>query len=156
MNLIDENYNRITLFDNNKDKLFWTFEIEPCDFFLKTCMFWQNVTSDAYTLTIGEGTVTLPYNYYIVIGDYDSGFDCVTPEEIMGRDFDVFTFSNDLAEGTHELTPLHVVGYEEDVVFILPFTKSVFPIMISDTRAMFIINKDSYNKFKELSISEVL
>jgi len=156
MHLIDENYGKIEEFENNKNKLFWTFDIEQCDFFLKSCLLWQNITSDAYTLQIGNGTVTLPYNYYIVIGDYDSGFDCITPEEIMGREFDVFTFANDLHEGSHMLEPLQVTGYNEDIVFILPFVKSVFPIMISNTRAMFIINKDSYNKFKELSISEIL
>lgn len=156
MHLIDENYQRIETFDNNKEKLFWTFDIEQEDFFLKSCMYWQNITSDAYTLQVGNGFVTLPYNYFIVIGDYDSGFDCITPEEIMGREFDVFTFAHDIHEGSHMLEPLIVTGYEEDVNFVLPFVKSVFPVMISDSRAMFIINKDSYNKFKDLSISEIL
>lgn len=156
MYLIDENYTKIETFDDTKSKLFWTFDTEVSDFFLKSCLLWQNVTSDAYTISVGKGVVTLPYNYYIVIADYDSGFDCITPEEIMGRDFDAYTFSNDMAEGTNLLEPIGVTGYDEDVVFVLPFVKSIFPVMISDSRAMFIINKDSYNKFKDLSISEVL
>ena len=156
MHLIDESYKKIETFDNTKAKLFWTFDTEVSDFFLKSCLLWQNVTSDAYTISVGKGSVSLPYNYYIVIGDYDSGFDCITPEEIMGREFDAYTFSSEMNEGSNMLEPIHVTGYEEDVVFVLPFVKSVFPIMISEDRAMFIINKDSYNKFKDLSISEVL
>jgi len=156
MHLLDENYKRIETFDNNKAKLFWTFDMDACDFFLKSCLLWQNITSDAYTLSVGKGSVTIPYNYYIVIGDYDSGFDCITPEEIMGRDFDAYTFSNELTEGSHMLEPIHVTKYEEDVNFVLPFVKSVFPVVISDKRAMFIVNKDSYNRFKDISISDIV
>lgn len=158
MHLIDEYYQKIEVSDNknNKDKMFWTFDVDANDFFLKSCLYWQSVISDAYTLSIGTGTLTLPYNYYIVIGDYDSGFDCITPEEIMGREFDVYTFSNDMSEGSNMLEPVSVIGYEEDVSFVLPFVKSIFPVMISDKRSMFIINKDSYNSFKTLSISDIL
>jgi len=143
MHLLDENYERIETFDNNKAKLFWTFDIDSCDFFLKSCLLWQSITSDAYVLSVGNGSVMIPYNYYIVIGDYDSGFDCITPEEIMGREFDAYTFSNDLNEGSHMLEPINVTDYVEDAVFVLPFVKSVFPTTISDKRSMFIINKDS-------------
>ena len=156
MHLLDENYKRIETFDNNKAKLFWTFDVDACDFFLKSCLLWQNVTSDAYTLSVGKGSITIPYNYYLVIGDYDSGFDCITPEEIMGRSFEAYTFANNLAEGTHELEHIEITGYNEDVNFVLPFVKSIFPVVVSDKRSMFVINKDSYNKFKELSISEIL
>ena len=157
MKLINESYGEIeSLEDNTITNLFWHYDISKKDFFIMTCKVWYNITSDVYLIKIGNHTIRVPYNYYILIGDYDGGLDCITPEEIVGRDFQAFTFSNTLEDESWTLDEIKIVGYEEDVTFVSPFIKGLYPILISDNRAIMISSTDMYQKIKDFTFSDIL
>ena len=157
MKLIDENYNEITtMSDTRVANLFWHYDIEHKDFFIRTCPVWYNITSDAYKVKIGKDIISIPYNYYILIGDFDGGLDCISPDEIIGREFQAFTFANNLEDESWILEDIKIVGYEEDVVFVTPFVKGFFPILTSDKRAILVSSTDMYMKIKDMTFSDIL
>lgn len=162
MILLNEEYKGIkNITDGNTSQLFWVYDtdetdVKERDFYLNNVTLWQNVISDAYQLSIGDGTTWLPFNYHILIGDYDSGLDCLTPDEILGRHFQAISFSNELDESTSSLLDIKVCGYEKDKVFAVPYTKAVYPILISNDKVILVSPKDFYNKIKNTSIGSLI
>ena len=154
MKLIDEKYQAVEKYTT--DQLFWIYDFKQHDFFLKTCLLWHNIKSDAYIIEIGKGVLSIPFNYFMMIGDYDGGLDFISPDEIVGREFEAFTFSKDFSEASWELTKLKIIGYEENQNFVLPFIKYPFPVSINDTKAILVSNNDLYNKIKETSFGDIL
>ena len=166
MILINEKYKGIKKFnDDHHAQLFWSYdfvksddprEVKHLDFFLKTCLLWQNITSDAYKLKIGDSFVWMPYNYHLLLGDFDSGLDCISPEEILNRPFQAITFPNTLDEHNIILKDIKVVGYESEKNFVVPFEKGIFPILAGKDRAVLVSSKDFYNKIKNTTLSGLL
>lgn len=159
MNLINEKYEGIIKSDysnRNKNQMFWVYNPIEEDFFLKTCLIWQNIKTDTYEVKIGDDVISLPFNYYIIIGDYDSGLDCICPEEITGRNFQAFTFSNNIDENSWILKDIKIVGVKEDIDFVIPFVKGIFPVLLSDKRAVLVASSDCYNKIKDISMADLI
>lgn len=154
MKLIDEKYQSVTKYTT--EQLFWIYDFKQHDFFLKNCLLWHNIRSDAYIIEIGRGILTIPFNYFMMIGDYDGGLDFISPEEVVGREFQAFTFSMNFSESSWDLTRLKIVGYEEDQNFVLPFIKYPFPVSIGNNSAVLVSNSDLYNKLKETSFNDIL
>ena len=159
MILLNEKYEQIK--DIKESQLFWIYDVDETDikerdFYLKSVTLWQNVISDAYELTIGDGKTWIPFNYHILIGDYDSGLDCLTPDEILGRSFQAVSFSNELDETTSGLTDMKVTGYKKDMVFSVPYIKAVYPISIGGNKVILVSPKDFYNKIKGATIGSLL
>jgi hypothetical protein len=167
MILINERYKGIRKFntDEHRAQLFWSYDFikdgdpkdsKNLDFFLRQCLLWQNITSDAYKIRIGDASVWLPFNYHLLLGDFDSGLDCISPQEILNRPFQAITFSNTLDESTIILKDIKVIGYEEERTFIVPFEKGIFPILAGNDRAVLVSSKDFYNKIKNTTLSGLL
>jgi hypothetical protein len=160
MKLINEKYKSIInedYVDKNEIPMFWVYDPDKADFFIKTCLLWQNIKTDTYKIKIGKDVISIPYNYHIIIGDYDGGLDCISPEEIVGRKFQAFTFSNDIDENSWILDDLRIVGVEQDIDFLVPFVKGIFPILLSDKRAILVSSiGDCYNKIKNISVADLI
>lgn len=161
MILIDEKYKGISSFRDHHAQLFWTYDFSKdddstLDFFLKSCLLWQNVVSDAYQIKVGDDTVWLPYNYFFLLGDFDSGLDCIAPKEILNRPFQAVTFSNTLEEQSMILKDIKIVGYEHDMSFVIPFEKGIFPILVGDNRVILVSAKDFYNKIKDTTLAGMI
>ena len=163
MLLIDENYKPIKEFGTDLQNLsFWYFNLTPknkqdIDFYIESkCQLWKNLKTDAYELDIGGNEIIIPFNFFFVIAEIDSPLDCISPEEIVGRDFKAFTFAHDMEECSWSLEDVKVTGYHEDVDFIVPFIKSPYPVLISETRAILVSSQDCYNKLKDLDIGNIV
>lgn len=157
MYLLDENHNSIKNLDSYiENQYFWIYNFKDTDFYLKNCTLWQNLKSDAYTLQIGKESITLPFNYYIMIGDYDIGLDFITPEEIVGREFDAFVFSNTFDPQSWELVSMKITGYEHDMSFRVPYVKQPFPVALGERTSILVSNSDMYNKIKDLGFTNVV
>lgn len=158
MKLINQYYEAITEEQvlNEKETMFWEYNINETDFFLKSSLKWYNLKTDVYVLKILEELIYVPANYYIIIGDYDKGLDTIKPLEIVGREFSVLTFSAQLKSNSWELHDLEPVGYEEDYNFVLPDVKAPFPIIVTEKKAILISEKDVYNRLKYLTFSDIL
>jgi len=157
MMLINDNYKKIkNLNECRETQMFWLFDLDEKDFFLKTVQTWYSLKSDAYVLSIGKYELEIPTNYYLLIGDYDAGLDCIPPDEIVGRDFQAFVFSNDFEQDSWELMDIKRKGYKHDREFELPFTKKPFPVMIDDNKAVLISSTDMYSKIKNLGFSDFI
>jgi hypothetical protein len=160
MILLDEKYKGITSYKDHHAQLFWTYDFskddsKTLDFFLKSCLLWQNVISDAYQLKIGEDTVWMPFNYYFLLGDFDSGLDCISPQEIMNRPFQAVTFADNLEESTMILKDINIVGYEENRTFVIPYERGIFPVLVGK-RVILISGKDFYNKIKDTTLAGMI
>jgi len=156
MKFIDNNYKEIYLSDITNDTLYWTYNINEKDFFLKSSKDWYELKSDAYILNIGGAIINIPANFYIIIGDYDGGLDTITPVEIVGREFEAFSFSSNLEVDSWQLEPIHVVGYKESVEFIIPEFKTPIPILTSAKRAILVSEKEVWNKIKHITFSDII
>ena len=157
MYLIDDSYNKIETFEQTVKQRFWIYDITKNDFFVKTCMLWQNITSASYHVQFGNrGSIWIPYNYHIIIGDYEQGLDSITMEELMGRDFQAFTFAKELEVGTMNLEDIKIIGYDENKDYTLPFIKTTYPILINDDTCILISANDCYNRIKHNCISDIL
>ena len=157
MNLLNKNY-KPTNSENIRIKgdEFWYFDIESKDFFLKTTLDWFDLKTDAYVIEVSGKRISIPTNYYMIIGDYDGGLDSIAPFEIIGRQFDLFIYNTTLEANSWSFEPLKIVGYEKNVNFTLPNIKHLISISISDTKAIFVSEKDMYNKIKTLSFTDII
>lgn len=156
MKLLDHNYEP---FENEKgdiNKMFWLYDTKQLDFMLRDCNVWFNVKSDCYIININGQNIYVPESYNIVIGDVDVGVDTISPTEIVGRDFDALTFTNKLDAGSWSLDPIKVVGFEENVDIIFPYTKLPVPVFTSEDRVMLISSDDCYSKIKDLEFSDFI
>lgn len=157
MNLLNKNYNLESSEDiRHKNEGFWYFDIDKKDFFLRPAQNWFDLKSDAYTIKIWDHTIKIPTNYYLIIGDYDAGLDAITPYEVVGRQFEVFMYKTSLEADSWTFEPFKIVGYEKNYNFTLPDIKHLISVGVSDTKAIFISEKDQYNKLKNLSFSDII
>ena len=112
--------------------------------------------TETYLLEVNGAVFRMPANFFLIIGDYDGGLDTIPPYEIIGRDFDVMTFSQELTEDSWSLDRVKVVGYEEDCEFQIPFTKHPLPIAIDAHRAILVSQHDVFNKLKRLDFGDII
>lgn len=156
MYVIDQEYNPIkNIPQAGDDRYFWIYDAEQRDFFLHRSYAWFSLRCDAYVLQIGKDHVNIPTGYHIVIGDIDGGLDSVTPDEIVGRDFDVLTFSRTLDEGSWELKPITVTGYVKNHTFVYPNMNSPFPVVVGERHAMLLSSTDLYKKVGNLGFADI-
>lgn len=153
--LINENYKKVDDTLSNEHKYFWIYDCEQRDFFLQTSIMWFSLKTDCYILSVGGKEVIVPFNFPIMIGDYDAGLDTIKAEEIVGRPFDVVVLDNTLDHTSLELLPVEVIGYKQSVDFLLPQSKHPFPVLISDSRAILIGQQDYYQKIKNAFVGEI-
>ena len=155
MNLIDENYNGLNI---KKDEgvasnHIWYYSTEHKDFFLSDIFTWSNIKSNGYVIEIEGKQTVVPEHFFLAVGDYDIGLDCLQFAEIMGREYTAFTFNRTLEEDSWLLKPMRVVGYEENHSFYYPYFDHMFPIVVGDL-AILVSSKDMYNRVKRLSFGD--
>jgi len=156
MHFLNEEYKPIQDIVAADEKLFWIYDVDKKDFFLRKYHTWYNLRSETYLLEVRGGVFRIPANFFIVIGDYDGGLDTIPPHEIVGRDFDVMTFSTNLTEESWSLDRVRVVGYEEESEFQIPFTKHPLPIVIDSNKAILVSQHDIFNKIKRLDFADII
>jgi hypothetical protein len=157
MNLIDENSKVVDKNDKgNSENLFWVYDLNETDFFLKKTDKWINLSTDSYVINIKGNEIEIPVNYYIIIGDYDGGLDTIRLSEIVGRPFDAFVLDTSLKKGSWSLENISIVGYKQNSNFIIPSIRALYLISISDKKCIIISEKEIYNKLKHLSFSDFL
>lgn len=156
MLFLDENYDQITSLKDHPSRLMWVFDVDKSDFFIRQYQVWYSLSTPTYHMRIAGVEIHIPANYNILIGDYDAGLDIITPNEIIGRNFDALSFHPKLISQSGSLTPIEVVGYTEEEHFLIPFTKNPTPIFISDKIAILVGNTDFYNKIKNLTFDEII
>lgn len=158
MLLLDENYEGFNSIEEGEDitkKHFWLYDLSKHDFFLTTSLIWYNLKSEAYELTIGRHKVMVPANYYILIGDYDVGFDVISPEEVVGRTFQAFTMNSKLSYTTSNFQDFDITGYTEDEKFIFPLTNALVPVKVGSS-IILLSSKNVYTKIKNLCFSDFM
>ena len=155
MNLINEKYEKI---ENMGSKYYFYYDFKEQDFFISKEIAWYELCTDVYTLKIGNNTVDVPFNYNIVIGDFDGGLDIIKPTEILGRDFEAFVFNRTLEEGSWRLEEMKVVGMKEDVKLIYPInTKGgAYPICLGENKSIIISHVDVYTHLKRMDFSDII
>lgn len=153
MKLLDVEYKHIV--EPESDTHFWYYCPERADFFVTESNFWQEMTCNAYVLDFDGHHVYIPEQYYILIGDYDSGLDTIKAMEIAGRDFDVFCFDNKLNEHRWPMERIKVVGYEEDVSFEIPMINKPFPILVDNNRSIIVSRTDLYSDMKNKGFGDL-
>lgn len=162
MYCLDENYNPITDVEGDVTSyFFWTFQASSdakheADFFLEQAITWYGLKTEAYHVQVGKSTILLPANYFVVLADVSAGLDTITPHEICGRDFEVLTFNRTLDEGSWDLKPIRIVGYESETYFTFPSVKVPFPVVVNQSISMLLSEPDPYKMIRDLSFSEVI
>lgn len=158
MYLIDQDYLPIKEVNNSDNEvLYWSFDpdSDQPDFYLNTVNIWFAYTTEAYNIRWSGGEFTVPANYYITIGDIEGGLDTVKPEEVVGRDFDLFMFNRDLEPGSWTLEPFVITGYVEKFQFIFPHTNNPVPIIANDKKCMLVSGSDCYKKIRDLNFLDI-
>jgi len=158
MKFLNEMHEPIADIKGSASKLFWVYEPEEGrrDFFLKRYHTWYCLKGETYLVEIDKHVVPVPANFFMVIGDYDGGFDVVTPSEIVGREFEVLTFHPSLEEDSWGLRPVRIVGYEEEHETLIPFTKKPLPVSVSQDLAIMVSQTDIYYKIKNLDFGDIV
>lgn len=154
MKFINE-YNK-PIDDIMKSNHYWTYNIEDKDFYLNTPVFYNDLNTDAYVIEIGNNKVTIPSNFFVVIADFDGRLDNITPDEIIGREFQAFIFNTLLDYDSWRLEDMNVIDYIEDYEFVLPNISTPFPVAISDEHAIMLSERDIYSKLKKMTFSDIL
>jgi len=152
LNFINEYYGNV----KKGGDCFWIFDIQKDDFFLKSKQANKKLTASSYQITIEDSSIWIPYNFFIMIGDYDKGLDCVIPDEIMGRKFNAIVLSNTLDESTYQIKEMKVTDYRHTMIYDMPFVNTVFPVMLSDSSVIMISQNDMYNKLKNMTIGKLI
>lgn len=158
MKLIDEHYEAVEEREGKEvtDFYHWEFVIKESDFFLLRKPIWHLIKSPSYTIKIGSyGTVRVPANYYLMLGDADGSIDFIKVDEIAGRPFDTLTFKSNMDGRTWSLTEVTVIGYTEEDEHKAPETKNPFPVMVGEDHAIILASSDLYNKMKKVSFIEM-
>lgn len=155
MNLINEKMNALYI---NKDEgcasnHIWYYSTEHKDFFLSDIFTWSSIKSNGYVIEVDGKQSVVPEHFFVALGDYDIGLDSMQFAEIMGREFEVFTFNRQLDEDSWLLKPMRIVGYEEDYLFYYPYFDHMFPIVVGQL-AILVSSKDMYNRVKRLSFGD--
>lgn len=125
------------------------FEFDPkkLDYFPKQHLIWDRITSDIYTVKIGNFEFYVPAGVYVYSGSWDGVTDWIPIEELIDRDITVFT----MAEGMDDwrLDPIELESVSEQSYFI-PTSKNPIPISnINGSRVILISLIDQYHKFKD-------
>lgn len=152
MLLINENYG--PLMDQtigNEDKFYWEYDLQKEDFFLRRSLLWYSIKTDCYTIEVNGKTVNIPFNFHMLIGDFDSGLDAIKPEEIVGRSFDLVTFNSRLTSSSIRLVPMRIVGYKHGLSFMLPQTKNLLMVYVSEETSILVSQTDFFGKIKNIS-----
>lgn len=157
MRLINQEYKELDT--STGDFFFFEYNIKERDVFLVNKLFWYD--SDKvhwYTLAIGRRTVELPGHLFIMVADISSdSVDWIRVDELVGRDFSTFTFSNQLIPEKWDLQPIQVLRvHEEEKSCQLPFSKNILPVMLGDDRAVFVSENDCYKKTKDIPFPNFL
>lgn len=155
MFVIDENYKPVETIETDST-MYWAWILDKRDFFLRPIDVWQRIVSEAYQLQIGKHTVWIPSNWYLLIGDFDSGLDTIKIDEICYRDFDAFVMHTKFLSGSGVLEPIKILNYDHEKEFIVPFTDTPLPIAISKEKAIIVSNKDLYFKINDMTPHDII
>lgn len=154
MDLLNDNYSRHELGED--DTYFWSFDLDKEDFFLKQSDIWYNMQSSGYKVRVLGSEIIIPSNFYIIIGDIEGGLDCITPDEITGRQFEAFTFRSNLDAGAWSLEPIEICGYVDDHKFAFPVVNNPVPVLANPSHCLLVSGTDVYNKLKNLSLADII
>ena len=154
MYLIDESYNPIE--ELTDKQYFWYYNIKENDYFLGTEKNWHSIETGAYILEIDKTEIWMPESYNIMIADFEVGLDTINPCEIINREFDAVTISNDIAESSLMLESIKIIGYEAKCDVLYPSTNKPVIIALNETKNIIVSSSDFYNKIKKLSIGEII
>lgn len=156
MKFIDENYKPLENNEGINTKLFWVYDFDKKDMFVRKYDYWYHINTLSYVLRIKNKNIIVPANFYICIGDVDCGLDTITPAEILNREFDTVIFNNKFLADSIRYEPITVAGCVENSTFLFPMTKCLIPIAIDDNYCMFISSHDFYNKIKKINFKDIM
>jgi len=173
MHLIDENFKPLDINKNGMDfshLKFWEYQLlaktyktkdgeehtTPPHFMLSYCEKWSMIFSPAYVLGIGKHQLILPVNFYLLIADLDAGIDWIRADEVIGRDFEVFTFASDLESDSWVLRDLKVLDRIDEVGIAYPHTKRPVVVNLGNNIACMVSIVDNYSKMNKLSFGDII
>lgn len=157
MRFINENYQPIDSAAIGFGDFHFEYSIPDTDFFLKKSFnFIKSETPVRwYTLDIGGFKVELPSSLYIMLADvYTNDVDWIRVEELIGRDLTTALYLNTLDASEWSVQPILVDGVSaEERNFMFPKTKNLIPVMVGDSRMVFVADKDYYIKTKKINFT---
>lgn len=159
MHLIDHDFQPILRPEVGKtyaDYPFWEYNPLKKRFILVRLDAWSMIQSPGYHVAIGKHKITIPVNHYVLIGDVDAGIDFIKMDEILSREFDVLTFSQNLEDDSWGLEPLKVLGYTEEMTLPYPQTKKPVAVHLGGERAIMVTTVDQYSKMGTLSFNDIV
>jgi len=157
MYLIDKNFDKIE-FEKDLFVDFWNFDFSQEAFMLEKSVSHWEMDTDTCDIQVGNHIVTLPVNFFIVIGDYETGLDCIKPEEIVGREFDVLTIGSKMERESWELEPMKVVGFTHQDKVLIPHHKKkcMYPVYLSDKKFILVAVKDIFHSIKTYGFNDII
>ncbi len=173
MQLINENFTPIEVKQEGMDfsgLMFWEFQLlaktyktkdgqehtTPPHFMLSKNEKWSMIFSPAYVVGIGKYKLILPVNFYLMIGDLDAGIDWIRIDEVIGRDFEVFTFASNLESDSWVLRDLRVLDRIDEIGVAYPHTKRPVVVHLGDNAAVMVSIVDNYSKMNKLSFGDII
>lgn len=137
-----------------KDLYFWHYDLDKKDFFLTNAI-WYNIKTDAYEITIEGSKCYIPGSYFIIIGEFVAGFDIISPQEIVGRDFSALLFESNLDLSKKVFEDFKITGYKAEHDFIFPLTNNLIPVKVGK-KCILVTSKNIYSRLKKLSFTDFI
>lgn len=157
--LINENYEPLYNTEDNIEEYFWLYDFQQQDYFLTKRSSWYSQKTNVFKLLIdNRHIVKIPETFYILIAEVEqSRIDWIQVDEIISREFEVFTIPATLDTNTWQILSFHIIGHEEDYHYYYPYIKNpVTPIHIGNNKAILVSNKNLYYKMKKFSFTEII
>lgn len=140
-----------------KESHVWIYSIKEKDYFLEKIPSWYSLETSVYILNVDFHTVMIPEGFYILIADVNGRIDWINVNTIISRGFEAFIIPGTLDEGTWQILPMEVIGYEVDYYYYYPFLKSpITPLYVGNNKCMLISNKDMWSKTKNFDFPDFI
>lgn len=140
-----------------KQKKIYEFSIDKSDYFMNFRMVWKKIEGDFYTFRLGKDFINIPAGFHVMVGDEEGSIDWILVDELVGRDIDILTLSQNF--GTWGLEKPSIVTVSKKTVF-WPTTKNIVPLCFNCARVsnsvIILSDKDRWQSMKDVAIGNML